>query len=86
MCRNLYLGEARERHKCAHHKQGQILGIRCAQQASERRRYRPTDGRMDRWTDTPIYRDATAQKKEEKNYQITFERLSKMREEKNDRT
>ena len=34
--------------------QGQILGIRCVAQASERRRYGPTDGRTDGRTDPPI--------------------------------
>ena len=33
--------------------QGRILGIRCISQASERRRYGPTDGRTDGRTDRP---------------------------------
>ena len=46
----------------AQKKQGRILGIRCVLQASERRRYGPTDrqtdGRTDGRTDRPYYRDA----------------------------
>ena len=48
---------------CNYIKQGRILGIRCVSQASERRRYGPTDGptdgRTDGRTDGPSYRGAS---------------------------
>ena len=51
-------------HHCAlnseTNEQGRILGIRCAQQSAERRRYGLTDGRTDGRTDISSYRDATA--------------------------
>ena len=57
--------------------QGRILGIRCVSQASERRRYGPTDGPTDGRTDPLIEVLRSTYSKERENKKISENRMQK---------